>query len=61
MNEIMEIMVAPYLVGRVNYATMDETTKITDYINLACGLAWIIDSVLIWDMDDGGQRGEAED
>ena len=28
-------------------------------INLAHGLAWITDSVLIWDMNDNGQRGEA--
>ena len=35
--------------------------EITDYINLARGLVWITDSVLIWDVDDDGQRGEAED
>ena len=40
---------------------MDETAKITDYINLGRGLAWITDSVLIWDVDDDGQKGEAED
>ena len=60
-NEMLEIMVAPYLAGMVDHATMDETAKITDYINLACGLTWITDSVLIWDVNDDGQRGEAED
>ena len=40
---------------------MDEMAKITDYINFACGLTWITDPVLIWDVDDDGQRGEAED
>ena len=49
------ITVAPYLAGTVNHATMDETVKITDYINLARGLIWITDSLLIWDMDDDGQ------
>ena len=44
----------------VNHATMDKTAKITDYINLARGLEWITDSVLIWDVDGNGQREEAE-
>ena len=26
-----------------------------------CELMWIADSVLIWDVNDDGQRGEAED
>ena len=29
-------------------------------INLSRGLACITESVLIWDIDDDGQRGEAE-
>ena len=44
---MVEITVAPYLAGMVNHATMDETVKITDYVNLARGLVWIIVSVLI--------------
>ena len=40
---------------------MDETTKITDYINFLRWPVWITDSVFIWDVDDDGQRGEAED
>ena len=60
-NETLEITVAPYLAGTVNHATMDEMANITDHINLARGLVWITDSVLIWDMNNDGQRGEAED
>ena len=37
-NEMVEIMVAPYLAGTVNHAMMDETAKITDCINWARGL-----------------------
>ena len=42
----------------VNHATMDETAKITDLI-------WHVDSrvllsLYIWEVDDDGQRGEAE-
>ena len=44
---MVEIKVAPYLAGTVNDATVDEMAKITDYVNLAHGLAWITDSVLI--------------
>ena len=54
----MEITVAPYYAGRVNHATMDEIAKITDLI-------WHVDSrvllsLYIWEVDDDGQRGEAE-
>ena len=44
-NKTVEITVTPYLAGTVNHTTMDETAKITDYINLAHGLAWFTDSV----------------
>ena len=42
----------------INHATMDETAKITDLI-------WHVDlrvllSLYIWEVDDDGQRGEAE-
>ena len=60
-NKMVEIMVAPYLTGTVNHATMGKIAKITDYINLARRLVWITESVLVWDVDNDGQRGEAED
>ena len=53
---MMEITVAPYLAATDNHATMDETAK----INLTPGFVCISESVLIWDVDDDGQRGEAE-
>ena len=36
-NKMVEITIAKYLAGTVNHATMDETVKITGYINLARG------------------------
>ena len=56
-NEMAKIMAMPYLTGMVNHAMMDKMAKITDYINLACALMWITDFVLIWNVDNDGQRG----
>ena len=50
----------PYWADTVNYATINEAANILIW-RVNCELMWITDSVLIWDMKDDGQRGEAED
>ena len=51
----VEITVAPYLAGTVNHAMMDETAKITDYINLTCELATLY-SFETWTTKDREER-----
>ena len=57
-NETVEIMVAPYLAGTVNHATMDETVKITDYLISHERFAWITDSATTMDREERLRRRE---